>query len=233
VQPFSGDAHFDVIRFTTRVALVVGLSLFMQVSPALGANADQVSEVSIRVEAIDDSSRPVPSGLGNRPVLAAFPIIRGALYGSPEGDPVLLEPATFGMSFKLSLALLQDRLKPYAAPLTQDKLSQGLVIEPKDTKLVRAGTFFHDGETGKPMSGAGLHETNSTAQIIFVYFDRPCEVVGEVKSPIGSLVHNFKISRAGLHWLKMTRSGGTYGVEPTPWASSLVMVAPVSELRGK
>lgn len=157
---------------------------------------------------------PTVKVVGSPSLVAAFPVITGAVWGPPDTEPLVFAPAPFGATMTLPLKELEQKIRPIASPATPQSLEAGLVVQPEDTRLARVGTFFADKEQERYVFGAGFVDENTGDFLVLVYFDRPCTLSGTVTGQELPTHYQVQVPAAGLHWLRTRKIDGTrYEVE--------------------
>lgn len=148
------------------------------------------------------TDEPVVQVVGSPSLVAAFPVITGAVWGAPDTEPLVFAPAPFGGTMTVPLKELEQKIQPMASPATPESLKAGLLVQPEDTRLARVGTFFADKEQERYVFGAGFIDQASGDFLVLVYVDRPCTLSGTVSVQELPTQYHVQIPTPGMHWLR-------------------------------
>ena len=137
-----------------------------------------------------------------QPVVVLIP---GQLFGSGPKDALV--PLASGESPNISypLYVLKSVAEQSAAEQTEKSESDGLVVTPAETRLMRFGTFAK--ASGNRDRAGNFYEVSTGNLLLLVYVDRPCQIEGEVVGSGKAYVHEIDFDRAGFHWIAEVSEG--------------------------
>lgn len=127
-----------------------------------------------------------------------FPSIPGLIFGNPTKNNIHVVSIQSSKYFTLELPSHLDGKADYL------RTSQ-LEIEPKDTKILRLGTFYIYPNSTKAMGGGGFIDTKSGNILLLVYFSKPSRISGTLSLSGEHYDHKIKITNAGWHWLEVKK----------------------------
>jgi len=166
--------------------------------------------VAAFVETVDAKYQSQQSTLGLRDVTLKFSLIPGSIFGAPSTGDVLIERTQVGNTFNLDLRRLGDSAARLASPLNPRMAEAGMVIEPRNTRLARVGTFVFDTQTDQSSAAGMFIEPGTRDALALVYFDEPCRIAGLMRMGEIEARHDIVIPGRGLHWIGIRESAGNH-----------------------
>lgn len=196
-----------------------------------GANwAQSISKINAFVEVVDAKGQPRPAVIDE--VTVRFPLIAGSIFGSPQSGDILVERARVGSSLSLDVERMRSAGARFASPAEPHVVSAGLVVEPRNARFARFGTFVTEALSSKAIGYGSFIDSKSRTALALVYFDEPCRISGVMRAGRLEAKHSISIRTAGLHWVRIKEVASstfeldnadefqevTIGVEPIPLA---------------
>jgi hypothetical protein len=209
---FKSEVALQLLKRSGQLALALLLLNGCAAPPGREGLATSTTDsaATFEVLALNEAHELIPSRAADRSLSASFEAIPGALMGPVLGDPVLLVPVRFGVSFDLRLTDLERSIAPLAQAENAAMHALGVIVQPTATRLARIGTFFHDPGLKRDVLGAGIFDSLSRENVMLVYFDRSCTVRGEMQALGKTVSISLNIPKAGLHWMRLTDTDATH-----------------------
>lgn len=145
--------------------------------------------------------------------------IAGAISGNPK-RPLQTVRIAKRPTIEIDLGSLAAAIEPQAATITATAAAAGLQVAPADTKIARVSTLLEWKGTPGSQLYIAFVDSDDSAFVTLVFFDRPCRLVGSVKDGKSTTVYDVTIEKAGLIWLIHTPKDTT--------GSSVVHAAPAT-----
>ncbi len=110
--------------------------------------------------------------------------------------------------FAIDLNVLEELIRPTAAPLLAQAGGETLAVSPAETRVARlmlsAGDPFNypygEFEAGFIDRRSGLH-------YVMIYVDRPCRISGVIAAREGTIAADIELSGSGLQWVALEQTG--------------------------
>lgn len=133
-----------------------------------------------------------------------FPVIAGHLFGTANAETSW--PATLDEEsrFELPMSEIAAQLEVMALPF--DAKETGVLLEPQTVRVARLQAFANSEFTGEPRGKTQWRDSNSGRQMMLVYFDRPCRLLGSLFHSGTELRLDVAIPAAGAYWLQAKRN---------------------------
>jgi len=171
-----------------------------------GASAQQgltTKFIGALVETVDAKYQRAPSVLDNREITIEFPLISGSIFGAPSTGAVLIERARLGQTVKLDLERLLENAARFASPLNPQMAAAGMVVEPRNARFARLGTFVSVSQADRSSASGVFVEPQTRIALALVYFDEPCRISGLLRLGSVEANHDIVIVSRGLHWIRI------------------------------
>ena len=179
-----------------------------------GCLAGPVDRIDASVVFVDREERVVAQALVRGEITVAFPLLRGALFGDPDSDPIAVARVAPSGRLTLDLEPFRATLDWMAETLNEEDRAEGIGVSPPDTRLARIGTFSFDSRSRKAIGGGGFRDESNGDGLLLAYFARPCRVTGDFVDEEGEFHHDVRIQEAGIHWIRMRQTApGKYVLE--------------------
>ena len=139
-----------------------------------------LKQLQLGVVFIDSDKKQIEGDYLPDEAYISFPLIPGGISGQVLTDSVYTLRLFTNNKFVLDLAAISKDVLPYAVPMFSTSYNHGVVIVPRETKLLRVGTFAYSVEANDfigPTGIASLGDEKIT-QMMLVYFDRPARISG-------------------------------------------------------
>lgn len=134
-------------------------------------------------------------------------LIEGQLYGSPISEPRWYFGLASLSAPSIDLNVLGGAVAPYAKRFNASEVYGSFDVTPADARMVRLSTVGVDNKRQRYLSGKLQLPDGDT--LLLVYFDRPCEISGEVDfGEPGIYRHDIKIEHSGLYRLRIAAQDG-------------------------
>ena len=170
---------------------------------AFAVSAQSISAINAQVEVVDSKNQTRPSTLSSSDVTVKMPLIAGSIFGSPNTGHVLIERAQIGTSVDLDIERLLSAGARLASPVESKMAQAGLVVEPRNARFARFGTFVFDSQTDKTIGFGGFIDRSTRTTLVLVYFDEPCRISGSLRLGALEAEHNIVVRSGGLHWIRV------------------------------
>lgn len=157
-----------------------------------------------------------------------FPAIAGHFYGTPNLQKSWHASLDEAGGFQLpSTTQIEQELSKLARPF--DEQETAILVEPAATRVARLKTYVISEFDGEAVGTARWQASKHRSELLLVYFDRPCQVLGSLF--FAGQEHRFdvRVPEAGLYWL--ARRHSLFGVRPyraVALTQPVVAVAPPS-----
>lgn len=125
-----------------------------------------------------------------------FPVIRGSIFGSPSELILQITPAEAGR-FTLNVPQEIDVL---ASEIQEENLQ----VQPRDTRVLRMGTF-HTYPYYQTLGDGGFINGKNGNALVFVYFSQSSSITGQLAQYGEIFEHEVSIDQAGWHWLEISK----------------------------
>ena len=191
------------------VLLSLLLSACSMMSPA---RYGPIHEIDTVVEYVGPDNIPLDSSRYPGKVILAFPMVSGAIFGSPQDNAMFVSQLDDSLHFHIDLAEKPDMFEDAIAPLDETWKQAGLVIEPDDTRIGRLGTFPYGGDDGSQVGAGGFFDPVTRNTLILVYVDRACTISGEFSIGLTSYRHELVFNNRGFHWVRIAEPSHTIHV---------------------
>jgi hypothetical protein len=159
-----------------------------------------------------------------------FPLIAGSIMGNPNTGDILLERGRVGSYLRLDVERLRNAAARFATPAQPFALDAGLVIQPREARFARFGTFVTKVHSDQDVWYGSFIETETRISLVLLYFDEPCRISGVFRVGGIEAKHSISISSSGLHWIQVKEiapnryelenienpKGVSFGVRPLP-----------------
>lgn len=187
-----------------KTVFAIACSLLLQACSSPGAwdspGAQALSHLSFELVGYDHNfKKPDERPLVNNTVLW-LPGLSGAFFGTPDTDSRWSVRANSDDQYELSIEQLQTELSASAAPF--DVTETALMLEPQTTRLATINSYVLSTFDGEPLGISRWQNQRSKREMMLVYFDRPCRVLGSVFNGDTEIRFNVSVPEAGLYWLE-------------------------------
>lgn len=162
--------------------------------------------ILLGVQYVDDDNNIIQRDDLPKQIFINFPIIPGAVAGKVLTSGQYSTFAYVGEKFSIDVNELRSNVEPYATPLLATEFNSNITLTPKDTKLLRLGTFAYNPVSSEFLGPTGLMSFQSGGlQLFLVYFDRPASFTGFVKEGDIDIEYNIHLDKAGFSWLRAVK----------------------------
>lgn len=163
-------------------------------SRSLGDSAEYDS-FNIHVAHCTYDHEVVESYRPNDEFVLIFPTLPGVISGSPTSDIVQYVATLPNKSFRLNLP---KKMGTRAKPLSQ----KGLTVEPKETKIIRLGTFHAYPEKDDHIGGGMFIDSSTGHYYTLVYFSESASLIGEDQYGDIKTTYDIKNAKSGWNWIR-------------------------------
>ena len=152
----------------------------------------------------DQSRRAEYAGPLPEEILVSFPLISGALMGSPNQDVGLAYVTAAGEPVDIVMRHHIERIQGASSEKEETFYTMGMDVYPQSTRFSRFGSFAFDAATEESLGGTGFIDLNSGNFLLLVYVDQPCRITGITLTPEENLwIYDIDIETMGFHWLQI------------------------------
>ena len=178
--------------------LISFLSLYLSACShqQIAANDSNLEHYEFTYQRYSYNLQPIDDSFIDQQLSIIFPAISGAIIGSPSGEILKIANAQDG-NFKLDVPLSVDGL-------AREISNSTLRIEPKDTRVLRMGTF-HSYPYYLNLGDASFVNGENGNALIFVYFSQQVKIEGEMQIRNEIFDHDLNIGKAGWQWLEIAK----------------------------
>lgn len=154
---------------------------------------------------VDQKRRPLsPDPLAGQEIQVWFPAVAGHLFGTPNVESSWSATPDEKGAFAFPLADLAAELKKMSQ--TFDASETALLLEPEDTRFARISSYAVREFDGELLGRASWNDPQTRSELILVYFDRRCRMLGSVFYGDDEVRVDLQIPAAGLYWLRKHRT---------------------------
>ena len=146
-------------------------------------------------------------------IVPYFNFIPGSIFGSPDEIPFMPVTVDADLKFTARLSEWVMLANASARPLTDWNRENGLLVEPEETRLLRAGTFARDTLHERGMGGS-LVEIGREGYVILIYVDRPCVITGDLVLGGTTYSHEIHLTAKGFHLIASDDENYLYTIKP-------------------
>ncbi|MFK7731904.1 MAG: hypothetical protein AB8B48_09845 [Pseudomonadales bacterium] len=166
---------------------------------------DHSEQVSAIIVSVDQKRRPLASDpLAGQEIQVWFPAVAGHLFGTPNVESSWSATPDEKGTFVFPLADIAAELEKMS--LAFDASETALLLEPEDTRFARISSFAVREFDGELLGRASWNDPQSHSELILVYFDRACRMLGSVFYGEDEVRVDLQIPAPGLYWLRKHRS---------------------------
>ncbi|MEJ2346263.1 MAG: hypothetical protein P8076_04500 [Gammaproteobacteria bacterium] len=188
------------------VVLLGGCAAAIRQSPTPAAGL-AVSSIHARVAYVDESGAPLAADLAP-PLMLAFPIIPGQIYGRVHKPLLFVVQPDGRHTFSLDLAAKRKQIDALAVPLRPVRTYGGLAVKPASARILRLATFaFYRSDSRPVEGGVGFQEPRSGDALVMIYVDRRCHISGTLREQGLRVEHAIHIPGPGFYWIRRRRVG--------------------------
>ncbi len=187
------------------------LILILQISGCAISEYDRfiadsgLREVELGIVFIDQNKRQIYSEYLPKKAYISFPVIPGGITGNVLTDSMYGAVVSTDRKFLLDLEAIRENTLQFAVPMLTTPYSHNLSIVPKETRLLRLGTFAYDIDTLQQLGPTGLGAVieDKLIQYVLVYFDRPSKVSGSNFEGDVIVEYDVVVEQAGFVFLEV------------------------------
>ena len=171
-----------------------------------------LEKIQLGVIFIDSNKQKITADSLPESTYITFPVIPGGITGQVLTDSMYTVKVLTDSKFSLDLAAISKNILPYAVPMFSTSYNQDVVIIPKETKLLRIGTFAHSTKTYEQIGATGIASVgqNEITQMMLVYFDRPARVSGLNNEEGIKIEYDVMITQPGFVFLQVIEINETH-----------------------
>lgn len=161
--------------------------------------------------------QPVDDGLFDEGLIIIFPLISGSIFAAPSPLILQISPAEQGV---FTFDIPQD-----VDALASEIQGFDLLIEPKEARILRLGTFYSDGYRSS-LGDAGFINGNNGNTLVLTYFSTAVSITGPLHQYGETFEHQLTIKQRGWYWLEISQQGAHhYLVKPYAGSTSQIYLA--------
>lgn len=202
-----GDGKRLALGIAVAIALLVGGCAGALRTAPTSAAALAVTSIHARVAYVDESGARLSADLAP-PLVLAFPIIPGQIYGRVRKPLLFVVQPDGRHAFTLDLAAKRAQTDGLAAPLRSLRPYSGLAVKPASARILRLATFaFYRSDSRPVEGGVGFQEQRSGDRLMMIYVDRACHISGTVREPDLRVDHAIDLPGPGFYWIRRRRIG--------------------------
>jgi hypothetical protein len=161
----------------------------------------KLKKVDIEIEYVDSKGNHLDRSTLTKDLIIRFPYITGSIFGRTENKAVFLEVPNSNYEIELDLFDQIKMVKKYSSKLKDSWHELGLTIKPKNTKILRIGTFPYDLKTTKLIGSAGFKEKETGNLLMLVYVSKKSQLFGDVRLGDEKYSHDISFPSKGFYWL--------------------------------
>ncbi|MEM8498342.1 MAG: hypothetical protein AAF542_10000 [Pseudomonadota bacterium] len=201
--------HLPFFRHSTYFSCLASLLFCLITSCASNQYAaiaiDDDREAIAKVVSVDQKRRPLsPDPLADQKIQVWFPAIAGHLFGTPNVESSWSAAPDDDGAFAFPLTDVASELSKMSQVF--DASETALLLEPEDTRFARISSFAVREFDGELLGRASWNDPATRSELILVYFDRECRMLGSVFYGKDELRVDLQIPAAGLYWLRKHRT---------------------------
>lgn len=172
---------------------------------------------------VDQKRRPLsPDPLKGQALQLWFPAVAGHLFATPNVESSWSAAPDKNGSFVFPLAEMADEMKKMSRAF--DASETAVLLEPASTRFARISSYAVREFDGELLGRASWTDPLTRAELILVYFDRSCRMLGSVLHGNEEILVDLQIPAAGLYWLRKHRTlWGTTRLSMTAEPQKLVL----------
>lgn len=197
------------ILFTIVLILVTGCVANQDMALSLGSGLQQVE---LGVVFLDDDDNLLVEDDLPRSAYLTFPVIPGGITGEVLTDSVYTLEVPTSSKFVLDLNSLSESILPFAVPMFSTSYTRNIAVLPKETKMLRLGTFAYNTKTYEQIGATGLVSIGpeGVTSILLVYFDRATKISGANSEGEFTIEYDVSVTGPGFVFLQATELGETH-----------------------
>jgi len=127
---------------------------------------------------VEEDHATLRQGVSREGIFQWFPFIGGDLYGAPTTEDYIRPELKDDLSFSFDLNQSYGYVDTLARPAALS--AKGIELTPKETRVARVATFTFDPVTKQRVGYTTWAEPDTKDTFVLAYFDRACEIRGEV-----------------------------------------------------
>lgn len=188
------------------VVLLVSLVLTSCMgSQTIATAIDDSAEANATVMSVDEKRRPLsPDPLAGQEIQVWFPAIAGHLFGTPNVESSWSATPDDNGAFAFPLSDVAGELRKMSQAF--DASETALLLEPQETRFARISSYAVSEFDGELLGRASWNDPQTRSELLLVYFDRGCRMLGSVFYGEDELRVDLQIPAAGLYWLRKHRT---------------------------
>ncbi len=172
---------------------------------------------------VDNKRRPVsPTPLAGQAIQFWFPAVAGHLFGTPNIESSWSATPDDAGAFVFPLDEIAHEMQKMSRAF--DASETAVLLEPETTRFARIGSYALREFDGEPLGYTSWIAPKTRAELILVYFDRGCRMLGSVFHGKDEIRVDLRIPAAGLYWLRKHRTFfGTTRLDLSAQPDSLIL----------
>lgn len=192
-------------RFSCMVLLVSCVLSSCAANQFVAIAIDDSGETNATVMSVDQKRKPLsPDPLAGQEIQVWFPAIAGHLFGTPNVESSWSATPDDNGAFAFPLTEVAGELRKMSQAF--DASETALLMEPEDTRFARINSYAVREFDGELLGRASWNDLETRSELILVYFDRACRMLGSVFHGEDELRVDLQIPAAGLYWLRKHRT---------------------------
>jgi len=183
------------------ILIISGCAANQNSSLSLGAG---LKEVDLGVVFIDSEDNLLAYDDLPQSTYLMFPVIPGGIAGQVLTDSIYALQIPTTSQFELDLASLSDEILPFAVPMFSTNYTKNLAVIPKETRMLRLGTFAYDTQTYEQIGPTGIVAIGpqGVTPVLIVYFDRAARISGSNNEGEVTIEYDVTVSGPGFVFLQ-------------------------------